>query len=496
MDTNRKELEQLALLLEEQETRKRYRKLDYMFPLTGKYARQYYPKHVEFFAAGKEYPQRCIVGANRVGKSETCHTELAYHITGLYRDWWPGKVFNKPVNVLCLGVTHDSVRDVSQFKLLGNRYSEGTGLIPLSHINEEKISSKPGTPNARAEAYIKHVDSSGREDGYSKVQFKSYISGPEVFMGTEYDIILMDEEPPSDVYSEALMRTATTKGIIICCFTPLNGISEVFLSFVPDLKPPENGVVNKYRYTQVITWDDMPPHLGEEEKANIKSGLLPHEVGARTTGIPMVGAGAVYQVNPDDFLVDSFTIPPKWERAYGMDVGWNKTAAIWAAQDPNSKIWYLYREYYRGHAEPVSHAAGIKGNEPWLCGAIDPASRGRGQRDGKQLIEEYRLHGLTLIPADNTVEAGILKCYQMLANGAVKVFRTLTNFQDEIRLYRRKEDGQIIKQKDHLMDAWRYMMMTGVHYTQSTPQSEYETDDERFRRHFDYNDSRDPDTGY
>ena len=492
MSTDRKELEELTLLLAEQEARKTYRRLDYMFPETGPYARKHYTKHINFMNAGATYSQRAIVGANRVGKSETCHYELACHLTGLYPDWWEGKVFDKPISVLCLGVTHDSTRDVSQFKLLGHRYNEGTGLVPKDCIDFDKITTKPGTPNARADAFIKHL-TDGKEDGLSKIQFKSYTSGYEVFMGTEFDIILMDEEPPPEIFGEALMRTATTKGIIICCFTPLNGISDIFLSFVPDLKVPENGRVSKYKFTQVIGWDDLPPHLGTEEMEAIKASTLPHQVAARTTGIPAVGAGAVYQVPLDDFIVKPFEIPPSWPRAYGMDVGWNRTAAIWGAQDPGTKIWYMYREYYKGHAEPIVHAYGIKEAGEWIAGAIDPASKGRSQVDGRSLIEEYRNLGLTLIEADNTVEGGILHCYQALAVGQVKVFETLTNFQDEIRLYRRNQNGMILKKQDHLMDAWRYFMMTGVDYAQELPSS---LDDDEGYSNFDDNTSRDSHTGY
>ncbi len=495
MTQTRQELETLNYLLTEQENRKKYRKIDYMFPDTGTYAREHYTKHIQFMKAGATYPQRAIVGGNRVGKSEACHYEVACHATGLYPSWWEGKRFNKPLNILCLGVTHDSTRDVSQFKLLGHRYDEGSGLIPKSHLDPEKITTKPGTPNARGDAYIKHLDPDGKADGDSKIQFKSYVSGYEVFMGTEYDVILMDEEPPAEIYSEALMRTATTKGIIICCFTSLGQtLSDVVLSFLPDLLPPENGHVNKFKFTQVIGWADMPPHLGEDEKENIKSGTLPHQLQVRTTGIPSIGSGQVYPVAVEDYLVDPFPIPNDWIRAYGLDVGWNRTAAIWGAQDPTTKIWYLYREYYKGHAEPVVHSTGIQAEGSWIAGAIDPASKGRSQLDGKQLLQEYRELGLTLVPADNAVESGIMRCYQLLSTGQLKVFSTCSNFKDEQRLYRRNDVGHIVKTKDHLMDAFRYLISTGVHYAQAAPDSLLDEDD--YRSNFDANTSRDTHTGY
>ncbi len=40
-------------------------------------------------------------------------------------------------------------------------------------------------------------------------------------------------EPPLDVYGECVIRTATTNGIVMLTFTPLEGMSEVVMSFLP-----------------------------------------------------------------------------------------------------------------------------------------------------------------------------------------------------------------------------------------------------------------------
>lgn len=124
--------------------------------------------------------------------------------------------------------------------------------------------------------------------------------------------------------------------------------------------------------------------------------------------------------------------------------------------------------------EPVIHAAAIKGTNtpvnskfgvhraPWIPGVIDPAARGRSQTDGKRLVEVYRGLGLDLEYADNSVEAGITEVWNRLSTGRLKVFRTLTNFFNEYRLYRRDKNGKIVKMGDHLMDAIRYDIMSGL----------------------------------
>ena len=97
-----------------------------------------------------------------------------------------------------------------------------------------------------------------------------------------------------------------------------------------------------------------------------------------------------------------------------------------------------------------------------LPGAIDPASRGRSQVDGKNLLQLYRKEGLHLVPADNAVEAGIEAVWSRLSTGRLKIARHLSDFFDEYRLYRRDENGRIVKENDHYMDALRYLVMTGL----------------------------------
>lgn len=221
------------------------------------------------------------------------------------------------------------------------------------------------------------------------------------------------------------------------------------------------------------------PHLSAKTKAELLDAMEPHMRDARTKGIPVLGAGAIYPVPEDAITVDPFELPLWWPRAFGLDVGWNRTAAIWGAWDRESDCVYLYSEHYMGQAAPAVHASGIKERGAWIWGAIDPASAGSGQVDGKKLREEYQKQGLNLIDADNAVEAGIHAVYQRLVSGRLKVFTTCRNWISEFRIYRRNEDGKIVKENDHLMDASRYLIMSGMKMAQSPPEDDY---DDRFDR--------------
>jgi phage terminase large subunit-like protein len=45
-------------------------------------------------------------------------------------------------------------------------------------------------------------------------------------------VVWLDEEVPKDVYDEALIRTMTTRGIVMMTFTPLSGLTELVISFL------------------------------------------------------------------------------------------------------------------------------------------------------------------------------------------------------------------------------------------------------------------------
>jgi phage terminase large subunit-like protein len=211
--------------------RKRERKFWTMYPDTGPYRRELYPKHLEFMSEGAHYIERCFLGANRSGKTVVGSFETVCHATGRYPPWWMGKRFDQPTRGWVAGDTAKTVRDIGQRELLGSPQQFGTGMIPGEDII--RATPKAGVPDAIDTIYVKHYDSAGEQDGVSEIGLKSYDQGRIAFQGTEQDYIWLDEECPMEVYIECLMRTMTTGGIIYLTFTPLRGITEVVLLFMP-----------------------------------------------------------------------------------------------------------------------------------------------------------------------------------------------------------------------------------------------------------------------
>ena len=227
------------------------------------------------------------------------------------------------------------------------------------------------------------------------------------------------------------------------------------------------------RWVTSISWADAP-HLPLVERERMYLAYPAHEREARSKGIPSIGSGKIYPFPEDDISCHPFRIPTDWPRAYGLDVGWNKTAAIWGALDETTDTIYIYNEYYCGQQLPLLHAAAISRLGTWIPGAIDPASNRGSERDGKRLLAEYKQHGLNLYLANNSVEAGLERCINALGMQKVKVFTTCTNFFNEFRVYHRDEHGRVVRKNNHLMDAFRYLLMTGMSKAMCKPEPEDE----------------------
>ena len=436
------------------------------YPDTGPLRRELYVKHTAFFAAGANYRERAAIAANRIGKTEGMGGyEMVCHLTGNYPDWWTGRRFDSPIDAWAGGDTGESVRDIIQAKLLGKPglpEEHGTGLIPGELII--KTSPRTGIPNAIQTVFVRH--SSG---GISTLGLKTYDQGRKSWQGTSKHVVWFDEEPPEDVYAEGLLRTMDCDGITMLTFTPLCGLSSVVLSFLPGGALPENGyLAAPTKFIIGATWDDAP-HLSKAARDELWAALPPHQREARSKGVPSLGSGAIYPVPESEIAIPDFDIPKHWPRAFGMDVGWNCTAAVWGAFDRESDCWYLYAMHVRGQAEPSIHADAIKARGAWINGVIDPAAKGSSQKDGQQLMRLYEDHGLLLTAADNSVEAGIHDVWQRMSSGRIKVFSTMFAWFEEFRLYRRDDKGRVVKVNDHAMDCTRYLIRSGPSVATTKP---------------------------
>lgn len=210
-----------------------------IFPNGIIHARHKYERHMEFLAAGKDYRERCFLAGNRVGKTFGAGGyELAAHLTGEYPEWWEGRRFPRPIRAWAAGKTNETTRDIVQSCLLGQiaqisgkKAFDGTGVVPGKAVGG--VTWKQGVADLADTVKIRHISG-----GWSTLGFKSYQQGRGSFEGTAQHAIWLDEEAPADVYGECLIRTATTNGIIMITFTPLEGLTDTVLQFLPvEMRP-------------------------------------------------------------------------------------------------------------------------------------------------------------------------------------------------------------------------------------------------------------------
>lgn len=410
-----------------------------------------YPKQLAFHASLVR--ERAFLAANQVGKTLGGGAEVAMHLTGRYPEWWVGRRFDKPVRAMAGSESAELTRKGVQRILLGppeDKAAWGTGFIPADAI--VTYSSRAGVADAVASLTVKH--SSG---GNSVIQFASYDQGRSKWQADTLDLVWFDEEPPPDVYTEGLTRTNATGGIVFGTFTPLKGMSDVVMRFVQ--------AEHRDRSVTYMTIDDVG-HLSAEDKERIISSYPPHELEARTNGIPMLGSGRIFPVTEESISIQGFTIQPHWPRIAGIDFGWDHpTAAVWVTWDRDSDTVYIYDTYRAKEVTPVIVASAARKRGDWIPVAWPHDGLQHYKGSGKQLAQQYRDEGVNFLrnnatfdDGTNGVEAGLMLMLDRMQTGRLKVAAHLSDWWEEFRMYHR-QDGKVIKERDDLMAATRYAIM-------------------------------------
>jgi phage terminase large subunit-like protein len=416
-----------------------------------------YEKQKLFHSKGTTHRERLFRAGNQLGKTWSSAYETAYHLTGLYPEWWEGKRWNRAVTGWALGESMESTRDTLQRLVMGRPGEWGTGTIPKrTMVGDPKRAQ--GIADSIDMVTVKHVSG-----GLSRLYFKSYEKGRSKLQGETIDFAALDEEPPADIYTEVLTRTNATKGIVWITFTPLLGMSDVVRMFLQDATP-ERADIN-------MTIDDVD-HYTPEERAKIIASYPAHEREARAKGIPILGSGRVFPIAESELRVEPFPIPDFWPQIVGIDFGWDHpTACAWLAWDRETDTTYVYDAIKRRESTPRDIAPMIITRGAWLPVAWPHDGLQTEKGSGIQLAELYRQHGVNMLhekasmpetgaeggiqQSRFSVEAGVMAMLTAMQAGKFKVFSHLNDWWDEFRLYHRK-DGKIVKDGDDLISAVRY----------------------------------------
>ena len=159
---------------------------------------------------------------------------------------------------------------------------------------------------------VRHGGGGDVQAGESVLGFRNYEQGREKFQAETLDFVWLDEEPPHDIYMEAITRTNTTLGPVYMTFTPLMGMSATVKRFL----------IDKHTGTVVVFMGIYDAEHSTREQADAILASYPdHEREARAYGKPVLGSGAVFPVPESSIIVPPFNIPDSWPRICGLDLG-------------------------------------------------------------------------------------------------------------------------------------------------------------------------------
>jgi phage terminase large subunit-like protein len=409
---------------------------------------------------------QAVIASNRSGKSYSVGYAIACHLTGIYPDWWTDIKYTKGIKLIAAGASNAQIREAIQETLFGTadktfEEAMGSGLLPRDTIVMDSLvsgSDKRGVGGCQ----IRHT--SGKN---SQIVVASYEQDRAVLQGGKADVIWLDEQPRDDeIVSELIRSLAQTptgqEGRLYLSATPLVGWTPMVKRFWNN--EPNHGMV---RYS----WDDVPEELLDSKTRELLiSSWLPWEIESRTQGIPMAGAGAVFQVDFKDIILDTAPALQPWFKVIaGIDFGRNPdpTVIIWMYHDPRTDTIVVYDEQVCKNQTPIEYAPFIlnRGKHIPLAWPADGKRKGYTETTSAvfELTNKYGINTLsehfTNPDGSRGVDYGLQYIIQRMRLGKFKVSPHCVALIEEMRQYHteRTGNGKVnFMGDDHAIDAMRY----------------------------------------
>ncbi len=398
---------------------------------------------------------RWVFGGNRSGKTECGAVEAVWLARGIH----PYRENRKDVFGWVVSLTAQVQRDVAQKKVL--RYLRPDWIEEIVMTSGRKDRPETGIVD---QILVKNVFG-----GTSVIGFKSCDQGREKFQGSSLDFVWFDEEPPEDIYEEALMRVFDREGDIFGTMTPLKGLTflyeEIFL----------NRRQNPEVWYEFMEWADNP-FLSEKEIALLTGSFDETTLQSRRYGRFCTREGLVYpEFDEAVHVIPPFPVPAEWQDTVSIDPGRkNPLSAHWYAVDYDGNVYVVAEHYCAGesvdfHAEAlraVSERIGWKRDGKGRISAlIDPAAGQRTLASSKSVSELFYERGILVnANVNKDVFSGIeqVKSYLNPNNGLpnLYIFSCCTNMIREFKGYFWGSGESPVKRDDHAMDELRYYLMT------------------------------------
>lgn len=230
----------------------------------------------------------------------------------------------------------------------------------------------------------------------------------------------------------------------------------------------------------------MNPNFPREEYERMSALLPAWKFNMMYRGIFERPAGMIYDCfDRRTHTTPRFTIPESWPRFTGHDFGGVNMVAVYAAREPGTLRYYVYRVYQQANRTIEAHAHAILDGEPHIPTAIG------GAPSEDQWRDEFTERGLPVARPDVAdIEVGINRLYSMLkaqADGrdsiaSLVLFDDLDDLIDDFESYARELDDfgnptEEIEDKStyHRLDGLRYLATRIAEKNDSDPVLVYES---------------------
>ncbi len=300
--------------------------------------------------------------------------------------------------------------------------------------------------------------------GQGRIYIRS-CEDPDYLEGmTITEAIWLDEagQMSEKVFINIVGRGAIKQAPILLTTTPYK-VNWVFREII---KRWQKGDKN---YT-VVMWKSIdnpvfPKDEWEQRKATMNEADFARRYGGEWRQL----SGLVYQdYSYDKCVITQKQYDPDWEYFVGIDWGFtNPTAIVFVGVDPYEGTYYILDEFYQGGktaTEICDHLKDfvVRYPKPIRFYYCDPA--------GRDEIATFTLRGIRNIAGVKAgVMDGIRRVTELFRLNKVKIFANCVNLVEELEEYHlpqstdsRDPSEDPVKRKDHLCDAFRYLVYNTI----------------------------------
>jgi PBSX family phage terminase large subunit len=300
----------------------------------------------------------------------------------------------------------------------------------------------------------------------STIDIKTHQQDVESFAGVPLHYCWFDEECPKAIFDECRLRLIDYNGCWFMTMTPVEGQDWIFDRFI----------VTSSKNVEMFEVDITDnPHLNKQALAILDEDLDEDQKAVRQKGLFVPRGGLVLrEFKYDRHVIESNSaIPDSWSLYVSIDHGYNNpTAILWHGVSPRGEV-VTFREHYKNRLVIKQHVERIKeinlelGREPILYMG-DPSMSQRSAITGTSPLQEYRRHGIPLMPAKKDVHGRINKMNEYFKYDKWHITESCPNLIKEIRGYsfkifnspkiadRNNVKEEPNKKNDHAVDSCGY----------------------------------------